>query len=259
MELSLYELQRTDRYSSLTSNNSVMKILDGLKARKDRPRSLTIVERQYKNFIEELFPNRYEYLGSEIKVKRYGTRYNKWNESLTEEERDAINDYTSPTYYSYRYINYALRTFGGDDGSNLIFEDNSRAIDLISRALNKTKVSSGVIAFRGTERVALGEHSSLEPDQLIGKVIQEKGFLSTFLDFPGLAIFREREVFMIIKVPEGIKGAYIKRGLGCCEEHELLVDKGQKMIIQDAFEEQRKSGKKQIVLICEIIKDSNMQ
>lgn len=164
--------------------------------------------------------------------------FKSWQKSLSKEELHAIYDYTGDNY---RNINDVLRGF--EKNFN---EGNAKRVEQITEALNKTSVPDDIIVYRGVGRDALGEYKDLSPKQLIGKKLEDRGFMSTSIDPEGAF---HTKVTYVIKVPKGTSGAYISNISQYGEkEAELLLNRGQKMMILDAVQK----GKR-LEVICEII------
>jgi hypothetical protein len=81
---------------------------------------------------------------------------------------------------------------------------------------------------------------------MVGKVVEDKGFMSTSMlknsSFNG-------DVKMKINVPKGTNGAYVGEISHYPNEAELLLDKGQKMIITEASEDS--IGR--LILTCDVL------
>jgi hypothetical protein len=148
--------------------------------------------------------------------------YANWPSSLTKAEYEAVRAYTGDNYYN---INRVLR------GLERSYEgNNEKYVELISQALNKYPVPEDVVVYRGTSIDSLGKLKNLPPDKLVGKTIQEKGFMSTSLD-PSQAF--HNDITYVIKVPKGTPGAYVGGVSRFPGEMELLLDKGREMVITE--------------------------
>jgi hypothetical protein len=150
---------------------------------------------------------------------------NQWREKLSDDEFYALKDYTREEPNYYKNINKKLR------GKALFFEDGNRErADLIHNALQKAEVPVSCTVYRGGPPEMLGKYRNITDDELVGKVLLDKGFMSTSTikgsEFGG-------NVKLEIYVPAGAKGAYLSSGISAVGqgEHELLFDKGCRMKI----------------------------
>ena len=143
-----------------------------------------------------------------------------WRNLLTKQEKEALYDYTR----SARLVNPILRGINKDYNPTAIEQ-----IKLISSGLQKAELPE-MYLFRGSGYRLLGDLEGLPTNELIGKTIELKGFVSTSL-FPN-ALFVDG-VQMIIKVPRGVNGGYL--GLDDLSrfpvESEVLLQHGQKLKI----------------------------
>ena len=142
---------------------------------------------------------------------------------LEDEELQAIREYTMDEWY--KNINNTLRhplTTHFDPG-------NRERARRIHKGLSKSALPCECMVYRGTSKKFLGKYQNAPDEALVGKVLPERGFMSTSLNkkdhFGG-------EVILHIKVPKGAPGAYIgsisnkKDG-----ESEVLFDCGQMLRI----------------------------
>lgn len=150
---------------------------------------------------------------------------NQWREKLSDDEFNAIKDYTREEPNYYKNINKKLR------GKTLFFDKGNRErATLIHNALQKAEVPSPCTVYRGGPPDILGKYKNMTDDELVGKVLLDKGFMSTSTvkgsEFGG-------SVKLEIHVPAGAKGAYLSNGISAVgqDEHEMLFDKGCRMKI----------------------------
>ena len=152
-------------------------------------------------------------------VVQYGEN---WANNLSESESAAVRSYTDTGYSN---INSTLR--GLSDGFNPGMKET--AISLHG-ALARAETPCDDTVFRGASSDALGQYASLPDDALVGKVIQDKGFMSTSLDsdraFSG-------NVQFVIDVPKGSHGVYVGSISSFSGEKEVLFDAGQIMKVLD--------------------------
>jgi hypothetical protein len=147
--------------------------------------------------------------------------YKSWINNLSKEELSALKKYTGEVFYS--NINDTLRGFSS------FTHNNEKYCDLITSALSKASTPEDIIVFRGTSKMMLGALKNLPADQLVGKIIQDKAFMSTSL--------MEGEVYdsnliLIMNIPKGTQGAYIGSLSFLHGEFEFLLNRGYRMLIQ---------------------------
>ncbi len=149
----------------------------------------------------------------------------KWKEELSTDEVKALTDYTREEPNYYRNINQKLR------GKTLFFDEGNRErAAMIHNALKKSEVPCSCTVYRGGPPDILGKYKNLSDKELVGKVLLDKGFMSTSTvkgsEFGG-------SVKLEIFVPAGAKGAYLSDGISAVGEgeHEMLFDKGCRMKI----------------------------
>ena len=146
--------------------------------------------------------------------------FTPWRNLLTKEEKAAIFDYT----FSSKLVNPILRGINKDYNPAALEQ-----IKLISSGLQKAELPE-MYLFRGSGYRFLGDLEGLPMNELIGKTVEMKGFVSTSL-FPN-ALFVDG-VQIVIKVPRGVNGGYL--GLDDLSrfplESEVLLQYGQKLKI----------------------------
>lgn len=178
---------------------------------------------------------------------QWGTQnFRQWKNRLLPEEKEALKSYTKDN----ELLNYVAR-----EGVNEIYaQPLQREIALITSALKEAKVPETILAFRGTTKMALGEFAHLTPEELIGKTIIEKGFLSTSLYPRKHFIDLENGLHMVIIVPKGTKGAYLGSLSKYPLEGEGLFPPRYKMIIREAkYLDNQKFWPDGIQIVTEII------
>ncbi|AQZ47430.1 putative ADP-ribosyltransferase [Paenibacillus larvae subsp. larvae] len=148
------------------------------------------------------------------KAKKWGKKeYSKWKSTLTEEEKRQITLYTrnaSP-------INTYLRDEG--IGSK---PDMDKKIELIDKALIKTKLKDSVTVYRGTDGIIFGkefqttlmngnkvngEVAKKIKKEFEGTMLLERGYLSTSL--VNGTLFLARPVLIELKIPKGGNAGYV--------------------------------------------------
>ena len=151
--------------------------------------------------------------------------YSEWTNSLTSKDICAIEDYTGDGHY--QNMNKVLR------GIEDTYEGrNEQIVSDLSDALNKAEVPENITLYRGTVMDSLGELATLDPQEMVGKVIEDKGFFSASFD-ESVAEQFQKGLVLEIEVPEGTSGAYVADISPYGSESELLLNKGQNMIIKD--------------------------
>jgi len=155
--------------------------------------------------------------------------YKQWRNNLTPNEIKAINDYTD--IFHYGNMNNYLR--GISDNLN---SGNLERINSLTSALEKAKLPEDMILYRGTSKEMIADLINVKNPNfkdLIGKTIEEKGFMSTSLleseKFSG-------DLSLIINAPRNSQGAYLGHFSQNPKEAEILFNKGQKMVIREVNE-----------------------
>ncbi len=164
---------------------------------------------------------------------------------LSDEEKKAIKDYTGgpPLAREYfRNINKYLR------GLAELEESNKPTLKAITSAFERASIPADMMTYRFASRAMLGNLKSLPPKDLIGKVLQDKAFLSSTsrhenikqimngliqcndVKDPGAQI----DLQLNISIPKGAKGACISDLSYFHAEGEVLLAPGTKMIITKA-------------------------
>lgn len=117
--------------------------------------------------------------------------FDRWGNSLTDEELAAINRYE----VDYSDINDPLRNGEGVPNN---WRDDVRNLD---NALNRGRVQQDIIVYRDLRQSPL---DNLRP----GQTYTEKGYVSTSLD-KDLGFVDGRTTSVQIRVPKGAKGGYL--------------------------------------------------
>ena len=165
--------------------------------------------------------------------------YSTWKSGLSAEETSALTAYTGDDCY--QNINAVLR--GAESQYN---GNNEQIVQQLSQALSKSSVPKNVTLFRGASKIMLGKYIDLPPEQLIGKVISDKAFMSTSLVGDGAF---DADLTLVIETPEGSRGADIGN-LSCYpNEAEVLLNKGQQMVIKNVLD----VGTRNMKIVVELI------
>ena len=154
--------------------------------------------------------------------------YTSWQARLPSEDSKIISGFS----HGQKFINDFLR---GKPVKELTAEEK-KVVSRISKILaSAPQLNEDIYVFRGSSKSILGSMGELPVKDLIGKTLYDKGYISTSL-IPKQANNFAKDVFTIIKVPEGTKGAYIGHLSTLLDEHEFLLDKGLRIVVKDAFE-----------------------
>lgn len=142
---------------------------------------------------------------------------NEWVSHLSQEEKEAIHDYTKELPPYYRNINRVLR------GQECRYEDgNENRSELIHSALSKAKTSMDMTLWRGISDELF--HDLCESAS-VGDVFVDRGYVSCSMS-EGSAF--HKDVLLVINLPAGSCAASISSlsAAGKYEE-EVLIDKEQ--------------------------------
>jgi hypothetical protein len=115
----------------------------------------------------------------------------------------------------------------------------------ISAAIKENPLPFDVNVYRGLKRTFIFKEESINPQDLIGKEIMEDGFISTSLSKEKASLFGN--LLLEISLKKGDKAAYISGVAARHSEEEVLIDKGQTLMVQGF----RKVGER-IILQCHI-------
>ena len=169
--------------------------------------------------------------------------YDGWLNSLSEEEKNAISAYTEEEYYT--NINAVLR--GIQDEYEWM---NGEFVKLITNALNKTEIPEDIVLYRGCSQKMLRGIDYSSAEELVGRIVPEKSFMSTSLDYKVSKYGFKNNLFLIIDTPKGTKGAYIGKLSEFDDEMEVLLNKDQKVLIKEVIDD----NPSELVLRVEIVK-----
>lgn len=136
-----------------------------------------------------------------------------WRNSLTEDERNALELYTSSGFVE---MNDILRHDRTDYPRQDFYDKN---IEDATSALTRSEAPCDMSVVRdvGSDQVKVFEGAE-------GTIHEEKGFCSTTIHNEGAGFGARDGVRMHIKVPKGSKGAYVEKGgLGIEGENEWLM------------------------------------
>lgn len=156
--------------------------------------------------------------------------YQEWAKNLTQDEKEAIQEYTGDLY---SVVNDNLRGFYDTDDGVV-----KNAIIQLNKSINNFELKNNIQVYRGVDAVALDsfmrENKINNYVDAIGKIYNDKAFMSTSV-IKDLEDFKERDIQFIINVPKGTgRGAYINElSLKKDTEYEFLLQKNSKLKITD--------------------------
>lgn len=142
---------------------------------------------------------------------------------MTAEQIQAIKSYTGSNY---KKINQGLR------GLRELPTECEEVVETLLTLLDESYLPKDMVVYRGTHRNNLGPLKNLSPEQLIGKVFIDPGFVSTTKDERIAKIDFRGDVLMKINAPKGARALDISH-LNPIEA-EVLINAGQKMKILSA-------------------------
>lgn len=172
---------------------------------------------------------------------------NSWRDDPKPAERDAISSYSRSGYLM---MNDYLRN------GNYIQDKYKDDIKALEKYLDRNIIKSEILLKRGTDMNAmnhlLGDGWKTNINGQIGKIISDKGFLST-TPYEGGGF--GGSVKMYIKAPKGTKGAYIKNYCANENEKEFLLQHGTKLEIKNIEVVNNKYGDSNYNIHVEVIVD----
>lgn len=148
--------------------------------------------------------------------------YQNWVDGLSEADKQLLKDYTDQGHLG---INKVAR---GERADNQ-YGDIGLKIAFLQKILMKTSIPMNTMSYRGI-RSGMTE---AEARQMIGKTVEEKGFMSTSLDFgqamrfttlPDIGSSKTRAVYQLT-LPKGLPGGYLEGVTSAGREHEMLLPK----------------------------------
>lgn len=155
----------------------------------------------------------------------------RWVLTLSDQQKEAIHDYTKELPPYYKNINGVLRGY-----QNTYDSGNQERSEQIHSALGQTSTPCDITVYRGCSNEALGELSYASEEELVGGIFIDKGYASTSLS-------RDRafsdDILLEIHLPRGSHAADIESlsAAGGYEE-EVLIDRGQVFQITDVYRDE---------------------
>ncbi|MHC1748096.1 MAG: ADP-ribosyltransferase [Cellulosilyticaceae bacterium] len=144
---------------------------------------------------------------------------------LSSSEIQALIKYSGDDYVN---INNSLR------GLETLTETNERTTQELLDALEKASLPNKMTLHRGTSTDALGVLKGELPENLIGKTIVEKGFMSTSMNDAVASETFSGNMQITIQAPIGAKGIDISSVSEYVNEAEVLFQAGTEMVITKA-------------------------
>ena len=199
-----------------------------------------------------------------------------WVSVLTDDEYNSVRRYTENSYRGFKWINKFLRTRDfasarllkkevqkgfknqyGNRSLKKIFSDPTenivRDILNIDSALSKASLPIDMTLYRGINKKALRDIISFDKNEFSdfenmykdyknyeGKVIQDRGFMSTSLRREIGSNFSE-DFLLVIDAPKGTPGVYIKNLSHFKPEEEVLIQRESLMRITSVRQENDKT------------------
>lgn len=147
--------------------------------------------------------------------------WSEWAETLSEEELDAIRDYSADSYYD---LNAWLRA--GKDPAGTVFEDLVDRLDHV--------VESGVLRAQTVYRGIPANSNVIESYvRSVGVIVPDSGYMSTSCSNLDAELFtNEKGLILEIQVPDGAPGAAI--GPLSVGDTEILMPRGTNLRILSA-------------------------
>jgi hypothetical protein len=158
--------------------------------------------------------------------------FGELEKSLCNEEISILKNYC---YKGYMIVNRVLR-----EGTCCNDESDIKAykmIDILDEIVHRSIIPNNITVYRGASRNAFGPFRHLRNDELIGKVISDRAFMSTTLLGYTAANFDQGVVFKI-DIPAGTHGIFMGNFSTFDNEHELLLKRNRHMIIKDISEDE---------------------
>lgn len=162
----------------------------------------------------ETVNNGLEAVQSEINAASVKSDVFGFFQSLSAEQREAVSFYTSSGHKS---INHHLRS------GEPISAEGQAYIDNLKSALGNSHLRSSVTVYRGVDSDALPNGGNISDEDLVGKVMMDRGFMSTSFS-PETAKEFSRENVLVIDAPAGAQGAYMGEMSSVPWEDELLFN-----------------------------------
>lgn len=157
--------------------------------------------------------------------KYFDKESTRWEKSLTDDETDALIQYTAGEEGTYDLINNALYGYGE-------LGELESQVEFLDRAISKFDLKENVVVYRGTEGADL--------DLSKGSIITQSGYSSTSTDLKVAEAYAtnsidweyEKPVVLKISVPKGRgNAAYVANYAMAPEESEVLLRRNSRIQI----------------------------
>jgi len=149
-----------------------------------------------------------------------------YGKTATKIEKDAITTYTG---IAYAEINSTLRKKESLDKKSAV----GKAAKHLENVISKTQIQEDIVVYRGVKTGVFGVANKKEFGKLVGKTVQDHGFMSTTIDKGKGNMFADRKngAVMEIAVPKGAHGIFANGHSSFQSECELILQKGSKIKI----------------------------
>lgn len=165
-----------------------------------------------------------ETAGTTAETSMSGSRIIQSVDDLSSEQLEAIIKYTGNDYDN---INRSLR------GIETLAPENHATIEAMKTALDNSALPQDMVLYRGTSTEVLGSLQNLSTDKLVGKVITERGFMSTTTN-SAVAKGFSGNMQMTIQASQGVQALDVSSISQYAMESEVLFNAGQDMMITAA-------------------------
>lgn len=213
------------------------------------------VKEAYYNMLKS---NGTKFYKNEEFLNKLMNNFNELDKKCNSDEKDALNYYTSSAY---SYMNEHLREIYKTKNKKVL-----DSIELCKKALSKSSFNEDVYVRRGSDKTSLagiistitgkslGEEKNMlnkNIKNLIGQVVEDKGFMSTTsLEDAG---FSPDGVEYVIKLPKGTNAAYVAPISKYEKEQEILIQASTRFVIEDVEEKEVRGSKNLVVYMTAIL------
>lgn len=192
------------------------------------------VDEKHKTASEELFDGARRF-DSEAEAHEFGrSHWDGFRKELDDAQYDALHEYTGEGEpYDYKALNNDLRGLTHSDDPEM-----AQRIARIDEALAKKPLPHDIEVLRGTGYDHwLSEFNIDDPKDLVGKSVQEKGFMSTAV---GKATFEHQPAMLHLRAPEGTPAAYVEdiSHFGGTE-NEIVLGRGRNIHFKQVFMDEK--------------------
>ncbi|MFK0262807.1 putative T7SS-secreted protein [Streptomyces angustmyceticus] len=192
------------------------------------------VDEKHKVASEEMFDGARRF-DSEAEAHEFGrSHWDGFRKELDDAQYDALREYTGEGYpYDYKALNNDLRGLTHSDDPEM-----AQRIARMDEALAKKPLPHDIEVLRGTGYDHwLSELNIDEPYKLVGKSVEEKGFMSTAV---GKATFDHQPAMLHLRAPEGTPAAYVEdvSHFGGTE-NEIVLGRGRNIHFKRVFVDEK--------------------